>query len=224
MLIGMNGFDFGQIVAVIGIIIPIALIARANFDYDDAWDTKRSLWAKEAKNNQAGPVEDSVDLHHDSLPDDWVHGDPIPSRTPSTRSRTHIHRSTPLASHSTHPPSRSTPPTSHTSPHLHQPEAIDDDDRSPHRSIHARRTTSTSTSDRFVDLPRSTVTQEYHSDSEHPWEIPSKPPKLEFRENFKAELNGWSSGATEAVFNRGGSQSGRSQRGRHLSAHAREEE
>ncbi|GAA5826882.1 hypothetical protein JCM5353_004471 [Sporobolomyces roseus] len=84
MLIGMNGFDFGQIVAVIGIIIPIALIARASFDYDDAWETKRALWAKEAKNNQAGPVEDSVNPQHTTLAPNWKPGDPIP--TPLTES------------------------------------------------------------------------------------------------------------------------------------------
>ncbi|GAA5932969.1 uncharacterized protein JCM15063_002256 [Sporobolomyces koalae] len=44
VLIGTNGFDFGQVAAVVGIGIPTFLIVRAQLDYTDNWKAKRETW------------------------------------------------------------------------------------------------------------------------------------------------------------------------------------
>ncbi|GAA5911117.1 uncharacterized protein JCM6883_004275 [Sporobolomyces salmoneus] len=47
VLIGTNGFDYGQVAAVCGIGIPAFLIVRAQLDYNIYWTEARKLWSAE---------------------------------------------------------------------------------------------------------------------------------------------------------------------------------
>ncbi|GAA5830285.1 hypothetical protein JCM3766R1_002855 [Sporobolomyces carnicolor] len=47
VLIGTNGFDFGQVVAVVSIGVPAFLIMRAQLDYNSYWSDARKVWDDE---------------------------------------------------------------------------------------------------------------------------------------------------------------------------------
>ncbi|GAA6061676.1 hypothetical protein JCM10212_000859 [Sporobolomyces blumeae] len=56
VLIGTNGFDYGQTAAVVGIVIPVSLIARAYFDYTGVyWKRKNQIWADPPPGYEARP-------------------------------------------------------------------------------------------------------------------------------------------------------------------------
>ncbi|GAA5990943.1 hypothetical protein JCM5350_008287 [Sporobolomyces pararoseus] len=102
VMIGMNGFDFGQIVAVVSIMVPVFLIMRAQLDYKIYWDEARKTWARgdheETSDEEEGeeigrrePRRNSIENESDgSLPEDYTGLSPHLGRSDSTRTTTSL--------------------------------------------------------------------------------------------------------------------------------------
>lgn len=112
-MIGMNGFDFGQIVAVVSIMVPVFLIMRAQLDYKIYWDEARKTWARgdheetsdeEAEEGGGGGERrrNSTENESDgSLPEDYTGLSPHLGRAYSTKTSTPLLDHTRQSRHST---------------------------------------------------------------------------------------------------------------------------
>jgi len=76
VLIGTNGFDFGQVVAVVSIGVPAFLIMRAQLDYNIYWDEARKIWAhghdnKEEQEGRRSSGERDEEEEEEPLPENY---------------------------------------------------------------------------------------------------------------------------------------------------------